>query len=80
MLHSGADAYVPAADLYRAFKQWSEEAKNEAPLTGTAFGSRVGAKGYESGRSGGQRIRRDRRLRADIQPLVNPGGYSLSDA
>jgi putative DNA primase/helicase len=58
----GPEGKEVAGELYAAYQRWSENLR-EAPISSTAFGSRLTAKGFEGDRSSGLRYRRGLTLR-----------------
>lgn len=55
------DSMAPAGDLYLSFKRWCEDNGHHA-ITSTAFGKELSRLGYDSVRTGTQRLRRGLRL------------------
>jgi putative DNA primase/helicase len=64
---TGPGYSVAFKDLYAAFLSWCRDI-GETPLTQTALGTRLTAKGYTSGRIAGQRVRVGLRLKASATP------------
>jgi putative DNA primase/helicase len=64
---TGSGYWVAFKDLYAAFVQWCNGI-GETPLTQTAFGTRLEAKGYASNRTAGTRCRTGLRLKSSVKP------------
>jgi putative DNA primase/helicase len=64
---TGATCSVAFKDLYAAFVQWCNDI-GETPLTQTALGTRLEAKGYTSTRTAGTRYRTGLRLKSSVKP------------
>jgi putative DNA primase/helicase len=62
-------ASVKASVLYAEYKRWSEESGEDA-ISKTAFGLRMGEKGYESFNRGGAQFRRGVRIRSGDDMLL----------
>jgi putative DNA primase/helicase len=59
------EGFVLAADLYKAYKQWSSDRGDKDPFSATRFGTRLGNMGFEPTKTGAGRGRKGLRLRPD---------------